>query len=87
MTQESDYPIKAERWQNAYTSSGRRRYKPTSEGFTLRIRKDILVNYLEENDMILCYDFNLRYSNSTSMPESYMDWHEFEEKFEVDIGK
>jgi len=87
MTQVSDYPIKAERWQNAYTSSGRRRYKQTSEGFTLRIKKDVLVKYLEQNNMKLCYNFHLRYSNSTSIPESYMDWHKFKEKYEVDIGK
>ncbi len=87
MTADFDFPIKAERWQNAYTSSGRRRYKPTSEGFTLRMSKKYLVEYLEQNNMELCYEINLRYSDSTSRPESYMTWHSLAERFEADIGK
>jgi hypothetical protein len=39
-----EYPLKAFRWQNAYTSgSERRRYKPTSEGFTLKVTVQYLI--------------------------------------------
>ena len=79
-----DYPIEAIRWQSAYTSgTGRRRYKPTSEGFTLKIRRDILSDYLSKNNMSLCYDISIRRSVTKYKPESYMEWYELNRKITI----
>jgi len=81
-----NYPIEAFRWQNAYTSgTGRRRYKPTSEGFTIKIKKDLLSNYLLKHNMILCYDISLKRSATKYRPEDYMKWHELKKRIEVEI--
>jgi len=77
-------PIEAYRWQNAYTSGvGRRRYKPTSEGFTLKVRKDILLKYLSEKNLVLCYDIELRRSTTKYRPEDYMDWYDKKKRIEA----
>ena len=76
---QKDYPIKAIRWINSYSSpsgTDRRRYKPTSEGFTLKIKKEILVDYLKKNDLVLCYNVSLRHSADDYIPESHMYWNE-----------
>ncbi len=79
------YPIEAFRWQNAYTSSGRRRYKPTSEGFTLKIKRDVLLNYLSQKNMNLCYDISLSRSATKYRPENYMDWFDLKKRIEVNL--
>jgi hypothetical protein len=83
MQGKKDYPIEAFRWQNAYTSSGRRRYKPTSEGFTLKIKKEILLDYLSKKEMSLCYDISLNRSVTKYSPENYMDWYDLKKRIEA----
>jgi hypothetical protein len=81
-----NYPLKAIRWQNACTSgTGRRRYRPTSEGFTLKIRKEVLSDYLLKNDMILCYSINLRRSSIKYIAEGDMSWSNLKKIVEVVI--
>lgn len=79
------YCIEAFRWQNAYTSTGRRRYKPTSEGFTLKIKKEVLLNYLSQNNMTLCYDITLSRSATKYRPENYMDWFDIRKRIEAKL--
>lgn len=65
-------------WISSYTAGPRwRRYKPGSEGFTLRIRKDLLLNYLIVNNLELCYNITLRRSTDDDRPEKYMRWTYF----------
>ncbi len=79
-----NYPLEAFRWQNAYTSgTGRRRYKATSEGFILKIKKDVLLDYINKNGLTLCYDFALRRSISKFIPERYMEWYNLRKRVEV----
>jgi hypothetical protein len=85
MQGKKNYPIEALRWQNAYTSSGRRRYKPTSEGFTLKIRKDVLLKYLSDENLVLCYDIKLRRSTTKYRPEDYMDWYDLKKRVEAKL--
>ncbi|MDD2229468.1 MAG: hypothetical protein PHY48_08665 [Candidatus Cloacimonetes bacterium] len=67
--------ICAFRWQDSYTSgSDRRRYKPNSEGFTLKIKKDVILDYLIKNNMELCYEVSLRRSVTKYRPEDHMEW-------------
>jgi hypothetical protein len=79
------YPIEAFRWQNAYTSSGRRRFKPTSEGFTLKIKREVLLNFLSQKNMTLCYDITLSRSATKYRPENYMDWFDLKKRIEVNF--
>lgn len=79
------YPIEAFRWQNAYTSTGRRRYKPTSEGFTLKIKREIFLDYLSQKDMTLCYDISLSRSATKYTPKNYMDWFDLRKKIEAKL--
>lgn len=85
MQGKKEYPVEAFRWQNAYTSSGRRRYKPTSDGFTLKIKREILLNYLSQKNMTLCYDITLRRSATRYRPENYMDWFDLKKRIEVNL--
>jgi hypothetical protein len=85
MQGKKEYPVEAFRWQNAYTSSGRRRYKPTSDGFTLKIKREILLNYLSQKNMTLCYDITLRRSATKYRPENYMDWFDLKKRIEVNL--
>jgi len=74
-TAQEDYPLNAIRWINSYKSGPDwRRYKPSSDGFTLKIKKEILLNYLQKNDLILCYNFKLKRSTDNDRPEKYMNW-------------
>jgi len=86
MQGKKSYPIEAFRWQNAYTSgTGRRRYKPTSEGFTLKIKREVLLNYLSQKNMTLCYDISLSRSATKYRPENYMDWFKLKKRMEVNL--
>jgi len=85
MTIKKDYPVNAFRWQNHYTQFGRRRYKPTSEGFTLKINKEILLNYLSENNLVLCYYISLKRSITKDRPEEDMDWHYLKRHIKVNL--
>lgn len=85
MQGKENYPIEAFRWQNAYTTSGRRRYKPTSEGFTLKIKREVLVNFLLQKNMTLCYDITLNRSTTKYRPENYMDWFNLKKRVEVNL--
>lgn len=78
-----DYPIEAFHWQNSYTSFGRRRYKPISEGFTIKIKKEILSIFLMKNDMDLCYDISLKRSATKYRPEENMEWHDLSIRVEL----
>lgn len=85
MQGKKDYPVEAFRWQNAYTSSGRRRFKPTSDGFTLKIKREVLLNYLSQKNMTLCYDITLRRSATKCRPEDYMDWFDLKKRIKVKL--
>lgn len=74
--------ICAFRWQDSYTSgSGRRRYKPNSEGFTLKLKKDVLLDYLQKNNKELCYEVSFRRSVTKYRPEDHMVWFPFKRIF------
>lgn len=82
LMEKDNYPVKAFRWQNAYASGlGRRRYKPTSEGFILKIKKVTLLNYLKENNMELCYDISLKRSVTKNRPDDHMIWYDLKKRF------
>ncbi len=84
--QEDDFPLKAILWQKAYTpGSERRRYKPTSEGFTLKIKKNVLATYLKENDLVLCYELFLKRSTDKYRPETHMYWEKLKQRFEITL--
>lgn len=61
-------------WQNSY-SNGRRRYKPTSEGVILKIKKDLLLNYLAKKGLELRFKFIIRRSIDKYKTEKEMQWH------------
>jgi hypothetical protein len=71
-------------WQNAYTS-GRRRYKPSSEGFGLKINKSFLKKFLEKNNFDLCLNFEVSRSNTPYVNESHMKWKSFQKTVVVKI--
>ncbi|MCQ4141889.1 ATP-binding protein [Chryseobacterium sp. EO14] len=78
--------LKAFRWINAYTSStDRRRYKPSSEGLTFKIEKEILINYLKKNNLVLCYNVKLKRSADEYIPESYMNWYKLDRNIEIEL--
>jgi len=76
--------LKAIHWQNAYTS-GRRRYKPSSEGFTLKIDKLKLKKFLSENDYELCVSVDIKRANTPYINESHMNWKYFQKVSVTDI--
>jgi len=76
--------ITAIHWQNAYTS-GRRRYKPSSEGFSLKIKKSYLKIFLEKNNFDLCLNFEVNRSNTPYVNESQMEWKSFQKTVVVKI--
>ncbi|MFB3844388.1 MAG: hypothetical protein ACE14O_01390 [Candidatus Cloacimonadaceae bacterium] len=72
------------RWQDSYTSgSGRRRYKPNSEGFTLKIKKNVIREYLLKNNMELYFEISLRRSVTKYKPEEFMEWFPLRKVFLV----
>ena len=76
--------IKAIQWQNAYTS-GRRRYKPSSEGFTLKIDRLKLKEFLDKNDIELCLSMELSRANTPYVNESQMNWKHYQKVLTVKI--
>ena len=79
-------PLKAFRWINAYTSgTDRRRYKPSSEGLTFKIEKEILINYLKKNNLALCYNVKLKRSADEYIPESHMNWYKLDRNIEMEL--
>lgn len=81
-TAKPDYPVKATRWINSYTSgAGWRRYKPSSDGFTVEIKKDILSNLLQKSGLELSYNIILRRSTDTYRTENIMRWRELDKNF------
>ena len=70
-----DYPIKVIRWMNSYTAGPSwRRYKPSSEGFTLKIMIKTFLDFLKKNDLVLCYHIQLKRSTDESRAENSMKW-------------
>lgn len=79
-------PLKVFRWINSYTKGpDRRRYKPSSEGYVLKIRKNILLDYLKANDLSLCYNIKLKRSADEYIPESHMYWCNLDRNIEIDL--
>lgn len=79
-------PLKAFKWINAYTSgTDRRRYKPSSEGLTFKIEKEILINYLKKNNLVLCYNVKLKRSADEYIPESHMNWYKLDRNIEIEL--
>lgn len=85
-TDQGDCPLKAISWINSYTSGPSwRRYKPSSEGFTFKIKKDILLHYLEKNDLVLCYSVKLKRATDDDRPEKYMRWCKLDKNFVANL--
>lgn len=83
-TDQESYPLNAIRWINSYKSGPNwRRYKPSSDGFTLKIKKEILLDYLQKNDLILCYNFELKRSTDNDRSEKYMNWVDLNRDVEI----
>ncbi|NDP22685.1 MAG: NACHT domain-containing protein [Paludibacter sp.] len=83
---QDNYSLKAFKWINSYAKgSDWRRYKPLSEGYTLKIRKNILLQYLKANDLTLCYNIKLKRSADEHIPESHMKWNDLERNIEIDL--
>lgn len=83
-TAQEDYSLKAIRWINSYTAGPNwRRYKPSSEGFTLKIKKEILLDFLQKNNLILCYNVKLKRSTDNDRTEKYMNWFDLIKDIEI----
>ncbi|WP_298137031.1 NACHT domain-containing protein [Flavobacterium sp.] len=83
---QGSFPLKALRWINTYTSgTDRRRYKPSSEGLTFKIEKEILINYLKINNLVLCYNVKLKRSADEYIPESDMYWYKLDRNIEIEL--
>ncbi|MBD0777309.1 NACHT domain-containing protein [Maribacter sp. ANRC-HE7] len=76
--------IKAVKWQNCYTS-GRRRYKPSSEGFTIKIDRLRLKEFLDKNNFQLCLNIEVSRANTPYVNESHMDWKHYQKISMVEI--
>ena len=76
--------LKAFKWQNCYTS-GRRRYKPSSEGFTIKIDRLKLKEFLDQNDFELCLSMEVSRANTPYVNESQMDWRHYQKISLVEI--
>lgn len=76
--------LKAVKWQNCYTS-GRRRYKPSSEGFTLKINRAKLKAFLYRYDFELCLSIDVSRANTPYVNESHMDWKHYRKVSRVKI--
>lgn len=87
-TNNDDKKLKALRWINANTSStDSRRYKPKSEGYTLKIKKEILIDYLKKNNLTLCYNVRLRRSADQYILEREMVWKTIQKTFVIDLDQ
>lgn len=86
ISKDDHFPLQACRWNSASTSgTDRRRYKPESNGFNLKIKKDVLVDYLNTNNMKLCYHIKLERSSSEYIAENSMNWFDFDRIVEIDL--
>lgn len=85
LIERTPHPLMAFIWQSEYTSStGRRRYKPISNGFVLKIKKEVILNYLSKTDYILCFDIMLRRSATAFYPESHKNWYSLNKIFDFE---
>jgi len=83
-TDQEGYSLKAIRWINSYTAGPNwRRYKPSSEGFTFKIKKEILLDFLQKNNLILCFNIKLKRSTDNDRTEKYMNWFDLEKDIEI----
>lgn len=83
---QDNHPLKAFKWINSYTKGPDwRRYKPSSEGYILKIRKKVLLDYLKTNDLMLCYNIKFRRSADEYIPESHMYWYNLDRNIETDL--
>ncbi|OOB83897.1 hypothetical protein BZL53_02105 [Flavobacterium columnare] len=81
---QEDYFLRAFRWINSYTLGPNwRRYKPSSEGFTLKIKKEILLYFLQKNNLVLCYNIKLKRSTDNDRTEKYMNWFDLSKDIEI----
>jgi len=76
--------LKAFFWQNSYCD-GFRRFKPTSQGFTLKIKRDYLDFFLRENNMRLEYNVKLKRSLDKYIEYEDDGWKRFERNFKPTI--
>ena len=86
--EEEGSPLKAISWIDSYSSSpgiDRRRYKPKSEGITFKINKELLLDYLNENDLVLCYNVLLSRSADKYISENHMNWYDLDKNIEIDL--
>ena len=83
---QDNYPLKAFKWINSYSKGPDwRRYKPSSEGYVLKVRKNVLLDYLKTNDLMLCYNIKLRRSADEYIPESHMYWCNLDRNIETNL--
>jgi hypothetical protein len=83
---QDNYPLKGFKWISSYAKgSDWRRYKPSSEGYVLKVRKNALLDYLKTNDLRLCYNIKLRRSADEYIPESHMYWCNLDRNIEIDL--
>ena len=86
ITNKDEHSIKVIRWVNSSSSNtDRRRYKPQSEGVTLKVDRKILIDYLNKNDLVLCYNISLRRSADEYVSENEMYWFDLEQNIEIDL--
>ncbi|WHF51965.1 dsDNA nuclease domain-containing protein [Chryseobacterium gotjawalense] len=83
---DEESPLKASEWIGSYASGpGWRRFKPGSHGLTLEIKKKNLLEYLENNNLVLCYKIEMRRSTDTDRTENIMNWHKLSRVVEIDL--
>jgi hypothetical protein len=63
-------------WQRAYDQD-RRRQKPKAAGVGMSMRTDVLRQYLQQLDYVLCFDIRARRTADKYKPESKMNWISF----------
>lgn len=81
---ENEGTVQAFRWQRAYTNGvGRRRYRPTSEGFTLKMKKSTMQNILTTGDFELWYHLSIQLAGDNFRPETQLHWHRLNEHIKV----
>lgn len=80
------YPLKFSKWISSYKDGPVwRRFKPSSDGFILEMRKSIMSEYLQKNNLILFYNVRLKRSTDTDRTENIMKWKYFEKNVEFEI--
>ena len=82
---ENEGTVEAFRWQRAYTDGvGRRRYRPTSEGFTLKMKKSTMQNILAAGNFELWYHLFIQLAGDYFRPETHLNWHRLNEHIRVE---